>query len=202
MDKRTTKKTANKPTKQPARKQVKQALSKLAISRDKRASHPKANLTPRAALSSKHTPQDAAVGKSPRLLAGDNPQIAKAVGDAGPAAVQTYIQAVPGWKRDVCQRVDDLICEAVPHVRKAVKWNSPFYGSPDADDREWFMSMHCFTNYVKVGFFRGTQLSPLPPGESKQAHVRYLDIYEKDDLNKAQFMNWVRQASKIRGERM
>jgi hypothetical protein len=129
----------------------------------------------------------------PALLAGGNPQIAKADGDA---PVQAYIDAMPGWKRDVGLRLDALIVDIVPAVKKAVKWNSPFYG---VEGQGWFLSFHCFTRYVKVTFFRGTSLRPLPPGESKQEDVRYLDIHEHDPLDEAQFTGWVRQASKLPG---
>jgi hypothetical protein len=135
------------------------------------------------------------VGK-PALLAGGNPQIAKADGD-GP--VQAYIAAMPGWKRDVVRRLDALIVGAVPGVRKAVKWNSPFYG---VEGQGWFLSFHCFTKYVKVAFFRGASLRPVPPGKSKQKEVRYLDIHEDDALDEAQFAAWVKQASQLPGERM
>ena len=108
------------------------------------------------------------------LLSGGNPQIAKGYGDA---PVQAYIAAMPGWKRDVGRRLDALIVRTVPGVHKAVKWNSPFYG---VEDQGWFLSFHCFTKYVKVAFFRGTSLRPLPPGESKHKDVRYLDIHEDD----------------------
>ena len=128
----------------------------------------------------------------PTLLAGGNPQIAKADGDA---PVQAYIAAMPGWKRDVGRRLDALIVRTVPAVRKAVKWNSPFYG---VEDRSWFLSFHCFTNYVKVTFFRGTSLRPVPPGESKHAEVRYLDIREDDELDE-QLANWIGQAAKLPG---
>ncbi len=131
------------------------------------------------------------------LLAGGNPQIAMADGD-GP--VQAYIAAMPGWKRGVGRRLDALIVRAVPGVRKAVKWNSPFYGSPRRQGQGWFLSFHCLTKYVKVGFFRGTSLIPLPPGESRQGEVRYLDIYEGDQLDEAQFSAWVKQASQLPGE--
>ena len=110
----------------------------------------------------------------PALLSGGNPQIAKGDGDA---PVQAYIAAMPGWKRDVGRRLDALIVRTVPGVRKAVKWNSPFYG---VEDQGWFLSFHCFTKYIKVTFFRGTSLRPLPPGESKHKEVRYLDIHEGD----------------------
>ena len=110
----------------------------------------------------------------PALLSGGNPQIAKAYGDA---PVQAYIAAMPGWKRDVGRRLDALIVRTVPGVRKAVKWNSPFYG---VEDQVWFLSFHVFTKYVKVTFFRGASLRPVPPGESKHKDVRYLDIHEDD----------------------
>jgi hypothetical protein len=132
----------------------------------------------------------------PKLLSGGNPQIAKAYGDA---PVQAYIAAMPGWKRDIGRRLDALIARAVPGVRKAVKWNSPFYG---VEDGVWFLSFHCFTNYVKVAFFRGASLSPVPPGASKQKQVRYLDIREDDTFDEAQFAAWVKQASRLPGEKM
>jgi hypothetical protein len=136
-----------------------------------------------------------------KLLSGGNPQIAKAVGDAGPAAVQVYIDAMPGWKSEVGRRLDAIITRTVPKVRKAVKWNSPLYGveSPDAG---WFLGVHCFTKYIKVAFFRGASLRPLPPGKSKQKDVRYLDIHENEPLDEAQFADWVKQASALPGERM
>jgi hypothetical protein len=132
-------------------------------------------------------------GAKPALLAGGNPQIAKGDGDA---SVQAYIAAMPGWKRDVGRRLDGLIVRTVPGVRKAVKWNSPFYG---IEDQGWFLSFHCFTSYVKVAFFRGTSLRPLPPGESKNADVRYLDIREDDEIDEARFGRWVKQASQLPG---
>jgi hypothetical protein len=132
----------------------------------------------------------------PALLAGGNPQIAKADGDA---PVQAYIAAMPGWKRDVGRRLDALIVRTVPGVRKAVKWNTPFYG---IEGQGWFLGFHCFTKYVKVAFFRGTSLRPVPPGESKSKDTRYLDIHEDDKLDEAQFAAWVKQASQLPGERM
>ncbi len=135
-------------------------------------------------------------GAKPTLLAGGNPQIAKAYGNA---PVQAYIAAMPGWKRDVGRRLDALIGRTVPGVRRAVKWNSPFYG---VEDQVWFLSFHCFTKYVKVAFFRGASLRPLPPGGSKQKDVRYLDIHEHDPLDEAQLAAWVKQASQLPGERM
>ena len=134
--------------------------------------------------------------KAAVLLSGGNPQIAKADGDA---PVQAYIGAMPGWKRDVGRRLDALIVGTVPGVHKAVKWNSPFYG---IEGQGWFLSFHCFTTYVKVAFFRGTSLRPLPPGESKHKDVRYLDIHEGDQRDEAQLAAWVTQASQLLGERM
>jgi len=132
----------------------------------------------------------------PRLLAGGNPQIPKGLGDA---PVQAYIEAMPGWKRAVGRCLDGLISGAVPEVRKAVKWNSPLYGM---EDRGWFLGFHCLTRYVKVAFFRGAALRPLPPGASKQPLVRYLDIYEDRPFDEAQFADWVKQASRLPGEAM
>ena len=132
---------------------------------------------------------------TPVLLSGGNPQIAKGYGDA---PVQAYIAAMPGWKSDVGRRLDALIERTVPGVQKAVKWNSPFYG---IEGDGWFLSFHCFTKYIKVAFFRGASLRPCPPGESKHKEVRYLDIYE-DELDEAQFVDWVKQASELPGERM
>jgi hypothetical protein len=129
----------------------------------------------------------------PVLLAGGNPQIAKADGDA---PVQAYIAALPGWKRDIGRRLDALIERTVPGVRKAVKWNSPFYGM---EGQGWFLGLHCFTKYVKVAFFRGASLLPLPPGESKSKDVRYLDIREGDPFDKALMASWIKQAAALPG---
>jgi hypothetical protein len=124
------------------------------------------------------------------LLSGGNPQIAKADGDA-----PVQVAAMPGWKRDIGKRLDALIVRTVPNVRKAVKWNSPFYG---IEGQGWFLSFHVFTRYVKVTFLRGTSLRPLPPGASKHPDVRYLDIHE-DDLDEAQMAAWVKQAAALPG---
>jgi hypothetical protein len=131
----------------------------------------------------------------PRLLSGGNPQIAKADGDA---PVQAYIAAMPGWKSDVGRRLDALIVRTVPNVRKAVKWNSPFYG---IEGQGWFLNFHCFTKYIKVAFFRGASLRHVPPGKSKHKDVRYLDIHE-GELDETQLAAWVKQASQLPGERM
>ena len=136
------------------------------------------------------------MARRPALLAGGNPQIPKGDGDA---PVQTYISAMPGWKRDVGRRLDTLIERAAPGVHKAVKWNSPFYG---VKGQGWFLNFHCFTSYVKVAFFRGTSLRPLPPGASKQEEVRYLDIRKDDPFDEALFAAWVKQASRLPGQRM
>ncbi|MGO7588795.1 DUF1801 domain-containing protein [Rhizobium leguminosarum] len=132
----------------------------------------------------------------PTLLSGDNPQIPKGYGDA---PVQAYIAAMPGWKSDVGRRLDALITRTVPDVHKAVKWNSPLYGM---EGQDWFLGVHCFAKYIKVAFFRGTSLSPVPPGESKQKEVRYFHIHEEDRLDEAQLAAWVEQASQLPGERM
>src|SRR5712692_2627015 len=136
------------------------------------------------------------VAAKPKLLSGGNPQIAKADGDA---PVRAYIAAMPGWKRDVGRRLDALIVRTVPGVRKAVKWNTPFYG---IEGQGWFLGFHCFTKYVKVAFFRGTSLRPVPSGESKSKDTRYLDIHEDDPLDEVQLAAWLKQASQLPGERM
>ena len=129
---------------------------------------------------------------TPALLAGGNPQIAKADGDA---PVRAYIAAMPGWKRDVGRRLDALIVRNVRNVRKAVKWNSPFYG---IEGQGWFLNIHCFTRYIKVAFFRGRSLRPVPPGASKHKDVRYIDVHE-GDLDEAQMAAWVKQAAALPG---
>jgi hypothetical protein len=131
----------------------------------------------------------------PLLLSGGNPQIAKGEGEE---KVQEYIDAVPGWKQDICRTLDDLITRAVPSVHKSVRWNTPFYGMSPKD---WFVGFHCLTRYVKVSFPVGTDLDPIPPGTSKQARVRYLDIYEDKPFDAAQFTSWIKQASTLPGEK-
>jgi len=131
-----------------------------------------------------------------KLLSGGNPQIAKGDGDA---PVQAYIAAVPGWKRDVARRLDALITRTLPRVRKAVRWNSPFYG---AGDDGWFLSFHCFAKYVKVGFFRGASLRPVPPVASKHDDVRYLHIHEGDAIDDKHVADWIKQASRLPGMKM
>ena len=136
------------------------------------------------------------VEKKPVLLSGGNPQIAKGHGDA---PVQAWIAAAPGWKGEVGRRVDTIVERTVPGVRKAVKWNSPMYG---VEDGVWFLSLHCFNDYVKVAFFRGVSLDPVPPVGSKQKDVRYFHIQEGEAIDEARFADWVRQASALPGERM
>lgn len=132
----------------------------------------------------------------PRLLSGGNPQIAKGEGDA---PLQAYLDALPGWKQDVGRHIDALVRQAVPEVRTMVKWNTPFYGMPDDG---WFLGHHCLTKYVKVAFLRGSALRPEPPVGSKQPDARYLHVHEGDDIDEQQFIDWVRQASRLPGERL
>ncbi len=130
----------------------------------------------------------------PVLLAGGNPQIAKSDGEA---PVRAFIAAMPGWKRDVGRRLDALIVRTVPNVRKVVRWNTPFYG---IEGQGWFLGFHCITKYVKVAFFRGASLRPLPPVESKQKDVRYLHIHENEPLDEKLVASWIQQASELPGE--
>ena len=128
------------------------------------------------------------------LLSGGNPQIAKGYGDAPVAA---YIAAMPGWKRDVGRRLDALIERTVPGVRKAVRWNSPFYG---IEGQGWFLAFHCFTKYIKVTLLRGASLRPLPPVESKDPYTRYFHIHENDQLDEKLVASWIKQASEAPGD--
>ena len=136
----------------------------------------------------------------PKLLSGGNPQIGKADGNA---PVQAYIAAMPLWKRDVGRRLDALIVRTVPNVRKAVRWNTPFYGvEGDGGKGGWFLGFHCFTKYVKVTFLSGASLRPLPPGESKHKNVRYFDIHEDEALDEPLLASWIKQASALPGEKL
>jgi hypothetical protein len=173
---------AGKPGKTAARSSTRRPAKAVAQERPTRAVSKRAIRSKRRATASK-----------PVLLAGGNPQIAKADGDA---PVQAYIAAMPGWKSDVGRRIDALVVRTVPGVRKAVKWNSPFYG---VEGRGWFLSFHAFTRYVKVAFFRGTSLRPMPPGESKTKGTRYVDIHEDDELAEARMASWIRQAAALPG---
>ena len=143
-------------------------------------------------MTGKATPKSA----QPKLLSGGNPQIAKGYGDE---PVQAYIAAMPGWKSAVGGQIDALIVAAVPEVTKAVKWNSPFYG---LEGEGWFLSLHCFTKYIKVAFFRGTALDPVPPEASKSGDTRYFHIHEGEALDEEQFSGWVKQASRLPGEKL
>lgn len=134
--------------------------------------------------------------KKPKLLSGGNPQIAKGYGDA---PVQEYIVAMPSWKQDIGHRIDHIITRTTPEAQKAVKWNSPLYG---IEGQGWFLSLHCFTKYIKVTLFRGASLTPVPPVESKHKEVRYFHIHEHDPIDEAQFAEWVTQASQLPGEKM
>jgi len=148
---------------------------------------------PNAAKASKSTK---GATEKPVLLSGGNPQIAKADGDA---PVQVYIAAMPGWKSDAGRRLDTLIVRTVPNVRKAVRWNSPFYG---IEGHGWFLSFHCFTKYIKVTFLNGASLRPLPPVASKHPNTRYFHIHEDDQIDETLVGNWIRQASKLPGENL
>jgi hypothetical protein len=139
---------------------------------------------------------DTGSGSGPRLLSGGNPQIPKGEGD-GP--VRAYIAAMPGWKRPVGERLDELIVRVVPDVHKAVKWNQPFYGR---DGESWFLSFRCYTKYVQLQFFRGTSLEPAPPKASKHDEVRYFDIHEDDRIDEDRLVSWIEQASALPGEKM
>lgn len=156
-----------------------------------RKSIPKSKSPPKAGA--KARPIKVRKGGKVMLLSGGNPQIAKADGDS---PVQAYIAAMPGWKRDVGKRLDALIVRNVPDVRKAVKWNTPFYG---VEGQGWFLAFHVHTHYVKVAFFRGTSLRPLPPVASKVKGSRYLKIFEGDELDEAQMATWVKQAAALPG---
>src|SRR5688500_7909776 len=144
--------------------------------------------------SAKNAKKAPSVSAKPTLLSGGNPQIAKGDGDV---PVQAYIAAMPGWKRDVGRRLDALVVRTLPDVRKAVRWNSPFYG---IEGQGWFLSFHCMTKYVKVAFFRGTSLHPVPPVESTPEGMRYFHIHEDDELDEALVASWIRQASERPGD--
>lgn len=134
--------------------------------------------------------------KKPVLLSGGNPQIPKGDGDE---PVQAFIEAMPGWKRDVGRKLDALIERTVPGVCKAVRWNSPFYG---VEGQGWFLSYHCFTRYVKVTFLRGASLDPAPPEKSKHEEVRYFHIHEDDEVDEKLLSDWIRQAAEQPGEKL
>jgi len=188
------KKSEAKAGKSPERKvTAQQPKPKTQATRPKAT--PKAKAIPKATPKVTATPKVKATPKSggkPVLLSGGNPQIAKGEGDA---PVRAYIAAIPGWKQEVARSLDAVIVRTVKGVRKAVKWNTPFYG---VEGQGWFLGYHCFTKYLKVTFFRGTSLKPVPPGTSKHPEVRYLDIYE-DGFDEKLVTSWIRQASKLPG---
>jgi hypothetical protein len=169
--------------------------SKTSATVAKKAAKGRAAKAARKAMPKGAKGNGSAAGTQPVLLSGGNPRIAKGYGDA---PVRAYIAAMPGWKGEIGRRLDALVTRAVPNVRKAVKWNSPFYG---VEEDVWFLSFHCFTHYIKVTFFRGASLRPVPLGESKHKDVRYYDIRE-GQLDEAQFVGWVKQASQLLGEKM
>lgn len=159
-----------------------------------RATQPRKSAAKVAATkATKCTPMRHAKAKPVKLLSGGNPQIAKADGDA---PVQAYIAAMPGWKREIGEWLDALIVRAAPGVRKAVKWNSPFYG---VEGQGWFLSTHVFTHFVRITFFSGQSLKPIPPGPSKDKNARYLDIREHDEIDEKQLTSWVKQATALPG---
>ncbi len=160
------------------------------------AKAPKKAKAPAKKVAAKRRTAAATAPGKPALLSGGNPQIPKGY---GAAPVQAYLAAMPGWKQTVGRRLDALIVRTVPGVRKAVKWNTPLYG---VEEGKWFLSYHCFDRYVKVAFFRGASLRPPPPGPSKSKDVRYLDIHEDDEFDETQIADWVKQASRLPGEKM
>ncbi|WNZ65889.1 DUF1801 domain-containing protein [Myxococcus sp. MxC21-1] len=189
-------KVAKKATARPSTAKAatpSKAAAKSAAPKPKKATAKKSAATPKATAARRKRP---AAATKPVLLSGGNPQIAKGYGDA---PIRAYIEAMPGWKRDVGHRLDALIERTIPGVSKAVKWNSPMYG---VEGQGWLLGIHCFTKYIKVAFFRGTSLRPIPPGASKSQDTRYLDIREDEPLDEAQFAAWVKQASQLPGERM
>ncbi|QDU89733.1 hypothetical protein Pla175_31280 [Pirellulimonas nuda] len=151
----------------------------------------------KAAKKASLVPADASAQEAaPKLLSGGNPQIAKGYGDA---PVQAYLAAMPGWKQRVGRRLDALVVRVVPEVNKAVKWNTPLYG---VEGQGWFLAFHCITKYVKVSFFRGASLCPVPPVASKMKDVRYFHVHEDDEIDETQLADWIKQASKLPGETM
>lgn len=174
MANRTNKKSDNAPVKQATARKARGA-------------------SPTRARSANPSPKSAGAAK-PKLLSGGNPQIPKGDGDA---PVRAFIEAMPGWKRDVGRELDAIIVRTVPGVRKAVRWNSPFYG---VEGRGWFLCFHCITRYVKVTLFTGTSLDPIPPVGSKHPQVRYFHVFEDEPMDAAQVERWVRQAAKLDGE--
>jgi hypothetical protein len=155
-------------------------------------------MVPRIGEQEKRTMSGKTVAKAetPKLLSGGNPQIPKGYGDE---PVQAYIAAMPGWKSEIGRELDALIVKTVPGVAKAMKWNTPLYG---IEGQGWFLGIHCFNRYVKLTFFRGASLDPVPPESSKTAETRYFHIHENDAWDEAQLESWIRQASLLPGEKL
>ena len=153
-----------------------------------------AKVAPRKKAAAGSAEQGGRAGAKPKLLSGGNPQVGKADGDT---PVQAYIEAMPGWKRDVGRQLDALVVRTVPGVRKAMRWNTPFYG---IEGRGWFLGFHCITKYVKVAFFKGASLRPVPPVESKQKDVRYFHIHQGEKIDEGLVASWISQASELPGE--
>ena len=189
-----TKKKASTKKASTKKASAKKASAKKAPA--KKASTKKASakkVSTKKASAKKATAKKASTKKAPVLLAGGNPQIAKGDGDA---PVQAYIAALPGWKHEAGRNLDALIERTLPGVCKAVKWNSPFYG---VEGQGWFLGLHAMTKYLKIAFFRGSSLIPLPPVESKSKETRYFHIYEGEQLDEAQISAWIRQAAALPG---
>lgn len=190
---------ATKSTRTPAKKTTAKAAKKTTAKVAKKSAttaKPTATRTPTKKTTRTRSASPQSKGGStgqPVLLSGGNPQIPKGDGDA---PVQAYIAAMPGWKSEAGRRLDALIERTVPGVKKAVKWNSPFYG---VEGKGWFLSYHCFTKYIKVAFFQGKSLDPLPPVDSKDPNARYFHVYENDPLDEKLVAKWIRQASKLPG---
>jgi hypothetical protein len=185
-----TKKAAKKRHASPKTAAKKASSQKAAKQED---SPPVAKVKSRAAPKKSSVAKKATAARKPALLAGGNPQIAKGDGDA---PVRAYIAAAPGWKGETAARLDEFISRTVPKVKKAIKWNSPFYG---LEGQGWFLSFHCFAKYIKVAFFRGTRLTPPPPEPSSNDEVRYLHIKEGERFDEKLFTAWLKQAAKLPG---
>lgn len=174
------------PAKKAAKKSVSKPVKKTATKSAKKS----------AEKTAKKSATKVAKQANVVLLSGGNPQIAKGYGDA---PVQAYINALSDWQRDLARELDAVITRTLPKVQKAVKWNSPLYGMTE---NHYFVGLHVFKKYIKVAFFQGRLLKPMPPGESKTKNARYLDIREDDTLDEKQFSAWIKQASKLSGEKM
>jgi len=181
--------TSKSTTKSTARSSETASVATKRGSPPKSGSRNQFDTAPSKPIDQQENPKPAVV-----LLSGGNPQIAKADGDE---PVQAYIAAMPGWKSALGKRLDAIIVSNVPHVRKAVRWNSPFYG---IEGQGWFVSFHVLTRYVKVTFFEGLSLHPIPPGGTDRSKdARWIDIYEDDQFDEAQMAGWIKQAAALPG---